>query len=369
MVKGIVIEKGKGYVIAMSSDGEFKKITCNSSVYSVGEEIVIKEKGNWSFGWKKIAAIAAILLLVIIPLTLTDVFNNNGNTPVLAAVSYITIDINPSMEIGLDKEGKVVSVAPMNDDGERVLLSVNVLGLLYDEAVEKLIEGAALLGFLKEDVENGIVVTFTQLGQEVIEKDKVGKAVEKKLKEKNLGSYVQVTEVSGEVRGKAKEAKVSPAALVIREQVAEYLEAKELNEDVDIRTIIQKVGIAKAFERAEFKGKVPPKGLTKLPPGLVKDKDKDEAVNNISIDTDIETLQDTDRDTEDRDTEDRDTDRELKKGKKVEKDIGKDKDDSEVDQKVPPGLEKKEQRENSNQGQPSWIRNILNRLSPNRKNR
>ena len=368
MAKGIVMEKGKGYVIAMSSDGEFKKIACNSNVYNRGEEIIIKDKGTWSFGWRKAAAIAAILLLVIVPLTLTDVFNNNGNTPVLAAVSYITIDINPSMEIGLDREGKVVSVAPMNDDGERVLLKVNVLGLKYDEAVEKLIEGAATLGFLKEDVENGIVVTFTHLKEEVIEKAKIEKVVEKKLKEKNLGSYVQVTEVSEEVRGKAKEAKVSPAALVIREQVAEYLKEKELDEDVDVKTIIQKVGIAKAFERAEFKGKVPP-GLVKMPPGLVKDRDKDrdrdrdrdrdKDKDDIEIDTNIEILPDTDRDA----------DREPEKGKKVEKDIGKDKDDSEVGKKVPPGLEKKEQRESSNQGQPSWISKVLNRIRPNRKNR
>ena len=75
------------------------------------------------------------------------------------AVAFVTVDINPSIEITLDDKGLVASVYGANEDGQILLYGeVEVLiGLSYEDAIEYITNLAVELGYL--DAETGTINT------------------------------------------------------------------------------------------------------------------------------------------------------------------------------------------------------------------
>lgn len=74
------------------------------------------------------------------------------------ATTFVSLDINPSIELTLDKNDKVVSVRGANEDGQVLLYGeADLTGLSVEAAVEKITEWAVELGYLDED--NKVVQT------------------------------------------------------------------------------------------------------------------------------------------------------------------------------------------------------------------
>lgn len=73
--------------------------------------------------------------------------------------SYVSVDINPSVELGINSFGKVVSVKAYNDDGEKVLEGLSLSGMNVESAVRQLVKAASQNGFIKEDGSTFISVT------------------------------------------------------------------------------------------------------------------------------------------------------------------------------------------------------------------
>lgn len=63
----------------------------------------------------------------------------------------ISIDINPSIELGLNRWGKVVEEITYGAESEKVLSSVSLKHLEYEEALERLLSSEALKKYLKKD--------------------------------------------------------------------------------------------------------------------------------------------------------------------------------------------------------------------------
>ena len=57
-------------------------------------------------------------------------------------VAYVGIDVNPSIELGLNRFGIVVETTAINDDGRVLLESVALEGRSYDEALNALADNA-----------------------------------------------------------------------------------------------------------------------------------------------------------------------------------------------------------------------------------
>lgn len=68
------------------------------------------------------------------------------NTP----VSFISIDVNPSVELGLNRFDRIVSVTAYNDDGAIVLSDVDLTGLDYASAIDTLVESDAMHTYITE---------------------------------------------------------------------------------------------------------------------------------------------------------------------------------------------------------------------------
>lgn len=68
-----------------------------------------------------------------------------------APVSYISVDINPSVELVLNRFDLVVEATAYNDDGARILQNLNLNHKPYTQAVELLLADETFESYLTED--------------------------------------------------------------------------------------------------------------------------------------------------------------------------------------------------------------------------
>lgn len=67
---------------------------------------------------------------------------------VATPTAYVDIDVNPSIELGLNRFDRVVSARGLNEDGEDVLAATDVTWMGYEDAVRALVEGMEAAGYL-----------------------------------------------------------------------------------------------------------------------------------------------------------------------------------------------------------------------------
>lgn len=79
-----------------------------------------------------------------------------GGCSKAAENTRMTVDINPSVELMVDKDNKVVSVTALNDDAAIILQGTAFVGKTSDEAVKDVVEVATETGYIvKGEVEVG----------------------------------------------------------------------------------------------------------------------------------------------------------------------------------------------------------------------
>lgn len=90
--------------------------------------------------------IAATMLLAALPMLIAC-----GSKPAEGTVTRMTVDINPSVELMINDENKVVAVTAMNDDAAILLAGEELVGKTPEEVTEALVELAADAGYLTEE--------------------------------------------------------------------------------------------------------------------------------------------------------------------------------------------------------------------------
>lgn len=63
--------------------------------------------------------------------------------------AYVSIDVNPSIELGVNRLGRVASTRALNDDGQQLLDAANVQGMSYEDALNAL--DVQLQGYISTD--------------------------------------------------------------------------------------------------------------------------------------------------------------------------------------------------------------------------
>lgn len=136
MSKGIVMERHRTYSIVMTSDGGFHKVKPVKDAgigTEVSYEVLVSKKKNIVYFQHhkpaKYIAIACVLILFVMPFYFLI-----GQSKTYA---YVNLDINPSLEIELNKDLQVVSISPLNDDAETL---VKQLSHYKDKKIEQVIE-------------------------------------------------------------------------------------------------------------------------------------------------------------------------------------------------------------------------------------
>ncbi len=118
MNKGIVMDIKKHSVIVLTPNGEF--ITCKRKGDScmIGEEISFDEQEQKASRFSIPYFLKPASLLVACFLCALLFFYNQPEEKVFA---YVSVDINPSLEVSVTKDLRVIDLRACNDDGRRIL--------------------------------------------------------------------------------------------------------------------------------------------------------------------------------------------------------------------------------------------------------
>ncbi len=101
---------------------------------------------------RPLTRLAAIALAACLALAAVGV---GGYAWAQAPCAYVAIDVNPSIELGINRLGNVASVRAYNEDGERLLQVLDLDGLAYADAM------AALEERLRGYLDDGATVEMT----------------------------------------------------------------------------------------------------------------------------------------------------------------------------------------------------------------
>ncbi len=108
--------------------------------------------------WRQaVMALAACLALVAVGFGATKLYYEE--------TAFVGIDVNPSIELGLNRFDIVVSTKAFNEDGERVLDAVPVVGKRYDEALSLLSSSSEFEAYVSGDSYMEISVTSANTQQ------------------------------------------------------------------------------------------------------------------------------------------------------------------------------------------------------------
>ncbi|MZP30951.1 anti-sigma factor domain-containing protein [Heliobacterium undosum] len=184
--RGVVLEIEGDEAIVLTPSGEFRRQRISHPKPEIGDEIPLSSgkknhvhtKGRWSsapWHWMTTAVAAAVLLMV----NLTG-FGGLGSQPLQEpatdgeagavllvtdqappqglAVKFVTVDINPSIELALNEENRVIVSRPLNDDGKKLLQAETLDGLDAEEAVSRITNEAIQQGFLSPSRDNAVVI-------------------------------------------------------------------------------------------------------------------------------------------------------------------------------------------------------------------
>lgn len=90
------------------------------------------------------ASLAAVVIVGVAGFALL----NNNKAPQVKPKALVSVDVNPSIELVVDEDNKVISVTGKNDDGIMILYGEVVIGKTLDEALELIISLENEAGFL-----------------------------------------------------------------------------------------------------------------------------------------------------------------------------------------------------------------------------
>lgn len=216
-MKSVVVEIKAGYAAVLSEDGYISKV--KNKNYIIGQTIEIKS--NKFKDINKLVMCSALTAMITIAggITLWAY-----KTP----YSYVSLDVNPSIEYSLNRFNKVISITAVNDDGQEIL---NELGLdkleneNIEDAVTETVNQISKNGYfdnsIDNDIEGGIIIATS--GEDLEKSGELAEKLQKSLENEieEIGKDVNLEAISVELERvqKAKELGVTPGKLNLVEKL------------------------------------------------------------------------------------------------------------------------------------------------------
>ncbi|MEG2455563.1 MAG: hypothetical protein RSC08_04840, partial [Oscillospiraceae bacterium] len=216
-MKAIIVEVKAQFAAALSDDGSVVKV--KNQNYMIGQVIeMTKETSTRTKLVSRIALAAACCALVLV----------GGAYSYLAPASYVSMDVNPSIEYTLNMFDRVLSVNAVNEDGAHILQEVNLKDFnnkTIDEAIKLTLAEIDKEGYFDGNAEGGIVIATSGKDTKKAEKlaENIGVIVKKQCDDAKKVVKVQTVAADQKMVDEAKTLGVTPGKLaLIRELQEEY---------------------------------------------------------------------------------------------------------------------------------------------------
>ena len=130
--------------------------------------------------------------------------------------AYIDIDVNPSIELTLNRFGKVIHSNAYNEDGTELLKEISIQNKNYNDAIKLLIDAMELAGYFKQNDKLLSVTVQTEKGkQESSILDGLEKSIQECNGEHHHNAITDIKAVTEEIKKEAKQEQLSPAKYLI----------------------------------------------------------------------------------------------------------------------------------------------------------
>lgn len=186
---------------------------------------------------KKIVILTIVLLAILIVIGgVIAILNTKGRNELYGTVvSVITLDINPSIKLELDKDNKVINMIALNEDAKDIVLSDyegNSLESVINEVTNKLIE--------KGYAHDKLVILVGTSG--TITSNEVKDLIDKKLTTDNIDYSVMIPEISDTSSKLAKEYNITESKAAYLEEVIKNNSNLKIEDikDMSINDIVNK---------------------------------------------------------------------------------------------------------------------------------
>ena len=167
----------------------------------------------------RLGAVAAMILLIV------GLFSYNLY---FTAVAHVSIDVNPSVELTLNRFDKVIDTYAFNEDGTNILNEAGLRGKTYSEAAALLLMAIEANGYIVEDTLISVTVQATSNEREQTLCESLLQFISEKILPVQASAEIEVFPVTAEVWSNAHGCHVSPAR---------FLEIQELMDVDDTATI------------------------------------------------------------------------------------------------------------------------------------
>ncbi|MCU5323055.1 anti-sigma factor domain-containing protein [Bacillus cereus] len=213
MNKGIVMDIKKHSVVVLTPNGEF--ITCKRKGDScmIGEEISFDEQEQKASRFSIPYFLKPASLLVACFLCALLFFYNQPEEKVFA---YVSVDINPSLEVSVTKDLRVIDLQACNDDGRRILKELKQWeNKQLQEVIRTIIKQSQEDKYLTNDKQ----VMLTAIAKDKLLEPQLEKAMKELKKEYELKHItVEYQNSTMQVRENARKAGVGTGVYIKQEE-------------------------------------------------------------------------------------------------------------------------------------------------------
>ncbi|GGD48324.1 anti-sigma factor domain-containing protein [Paenibacillus nasutitermitis] len=236
MNRGIVMEISKRHLVVLTAEGSFYRLPVKPDA-SIGEEILFPADARRGIPRRllRLTTLAAVVLLLLFVPFLVLPFKEQS-----AVAAYLTMDINPSLELGINKNEHVVQLRALNQTGISLIKDLAFHDLPLEQVTRSIMERVQNQHYLPTDG-GEIVITSIMMRQvddvsyERQLSQQMDTAIKKVLEETAAASanHVEVTTLAApkELRDEANEQGISAGKMAV------YLLAKSQGHEVSVEEL------------------------------------------------------------------------------------------------------------------------------------
>lgn len=248
--KGIILKLKKRCAIIITETCQFYEIKRLPGM-NAGDKIEFAPNDILpqctKFNKKNGTLVACLLIFVLMSMVLLQTYVFNGQT-----YAYVSVDINPSVQMAVDADKNVIKVWGLNEDGKEIIYDVNLLKKPVEKAVEEIVNAALEKHYINNEKDNFILIGAVP-AIESVEAEEIG-ALSVRLKaisQKALGDKKQKAEVGAIAsvacqHEKAEKQKVSVGKYILQQQVDSNItptvsvqEGKEFDEKKSVKMLYE----------------------------------------------------------------------------------------------------------------------------------
>lgn len=184
-------------------------------------------------------------------------------------LTYVTIDINPSIELGIDENDIVAEVITLNADADIAYSDSQLIGKSLEDATEIILDTSIELGYITETSDTN-AVNVTSYDEDEAKRDRLNKTIIDKLnahfEERKIYALVVENGLDEELKTKADSYDIAYGKMLLvnraisldsslNESDLVNLSVKEIQEGIKSKAIVRREELRLAYEesRQEFK--------------------------------------------------------------------------------------------------------------------